>query len=365
MLFAQAVKKAVSMWIEAAALPDAPPSLKVFLTGVGPWMSAMYFSYLCPQEGWNPNPPCSEEQLFEAIKFYDPHICGPVIKKLWYFDPSPWGNTAPAVLRYGSFEAHDLWNQKTLAYYQELDLGTSKDYATELFEVSGMCQLGCAFSIYIGQPADAAALLNSIGFTWDKNGLENFNTWFSAVSAAVPFFVADVEAVFNRLIIFLSSPDGTIDEAEVNNSIPSPAAIAEMEQGSIWTRVGWFYDITSFGANAFLKLGRDDDAYELARLTVAPEQKTLKKSTLVSCHSILGQVAAKRGNMEEADGHFAHALEEAKLSSLPMLEVLAARDWKQHALEPAGRDCNPAESIIDMACTNMNKSREQIKRVLA
>ena len=72
--------------------------------------------------------------------------------------------------------------------------------------------------------------------------------------------------------------------------------------------------MASFGARAFLKLGRDDDAYELARLAVSPEQNTVKKTTLVSCHSILGQVAAKRGELEAADGHFADALAEAKLS---------------------------------------------------
>ena len=58
---------------------------------------------------------------------------------------------------------------------------------------------------------------------------------------------------------------------------------------------------------------------------MSPEQRTEKKTTLVSCHSILGQVAAKRGDLDAADGHFADALAEAKLSRLPMLEVLAAR----------------------------------------
>ena len=62
---------------------------------------------------------------------------------------------------------------------------------------------------------------------------------------------------------------------------------------------------------------------------------------------------------------FARALEEAKLSRLPMLEVLAARDWKKHALDASGRDCNEAESVIDAACAKMNKTREQIASVLS
>ena len=82
------------------------------------------------------------------------------------------------------------------------------------------------------------------------------------------------------------------------------------------------------------------------------------------CHSILGQVAAKRGDLDEAEGHFANALEEAKLSRLPMLEVLAARDWKRYLLEPNGRDCGAAEAVIDGACRKMKKTREQLRPVL-
>ena len=122
--------------------------------------------------------------------------------------------------------------------------------------------------------------------------------------------------------------------------------------------------MTSFGAHAFLKLGREDDAYEVSRIAVSPEQKTEKKTTLVSCHSILGQVAAKRGDLDEAEAHFANALREAALSRLPMLEVLAARDWKRHLLEPNGRDCGTAEEVIDSACAKMKKTREQLASVL-
>ena len=119
------------------------------------------------------------------------------------------------------------------------------------------------------------------------------------------------------------------------------------------------------GAKAFLKLGRDDDAYELSRIAVSPEQKTEKHTTLVPCHSILGIVAARRGDLEEADGHFANALEVAKLSRLPMLEVMAARDWKRHLLEPKGRDVSGAEAVIDAACLKMKKTREQVAPVLS
>ena len=118
------------------------------------------------------------------------------------------------------------------------------------------------------------------------------------------------------------------------------------------------------GEQALLKLGRDDDACELARLILSSKAKLEKKWILMSSHGVLGQFAAKRGDIDEADGHFASALEEAKLSRLPMLEVLAARDWKRHLLEPNGRGASEAESIIDAACLKMKKSREQLAPVL-
>ena len=51
-------------------------------------------------------------------------------------------------------------------------------------------------------------------------------------------------------------------------------------------------------------------------------------------------------------------------SLVSLLEVLAARDWKQHALAPAGRDCGAVEGAIDAACTKMDKTREKLACVL-
>ena len=75
---------------------------------------------------------------------------------------------------------------------------------------------------------------------------------------------------------------------------------------------------------------------------------------------MLGQVAAKRGQLEEASGHFGRALEEAAASRLPMLELLAARDWKR----AVGGSGEAAEAVIDAACAKMGKSRAQLARVL-
>ena len=104
--------------------------------------------------------------------------------------------------------------------------------------------------------------------------------------------------------------------------------------------------------------------HELVPTVVGSEPKLDKKWILMHCHSVLGQVAAKRGNLDEAETHFSGALEEAKLSRLPMLELLAARDWKRHLLEPNGQDASAAEAAIDGACAKMKKTREQLASIV-
>ena len=119
--------------------------------------------------------------------------------------------------------------------------------------------------------------------------------------------------------------------------------------------------IVNLGARAFLKLGRDDDAVETARIAVSAEQQTMQKYVRVECHGVLGQVAAKRGQLEEAGGHFGRALNEATASRLPMLELLAARGWKRAVSERGAA----ADAVIDAACAKMGKSREQLAAVLS
>ena len=281
-------------------------------------------------------------------------------------DPYLMGNQVlPMGLFYGNMNAVDLWYQKTLAAFAEIDLTSSGDYNAYGCEIWGTLSCPITMLILLDQPSKAASLLSATGLAWDTEGLTRFDNFFKAANGTFHTLDQTCEKTFIRLINFLSFPPGAIEKAEVNKWILSPAELAEMERGYIWFRRWGMYDVTSTGALAFLKLERDDDAAELARLTVAPEQQTEKKTTLVTCHSILGQVAAKRGQMDEADSHFARALDEAKLSRLPMLEVLAARDWKKHALDASGRDYNEAESVIDAACAKMNKTREQIASVLS
>ena len=112
-------------------------------------------------------------------------------------------------------------------------------------------------------------------------------------------------------------------------------------------------------AEAFLQLGRDDDAAEAARIGLLPEQHTHDTFAQGKYHRVLGRVAAKRGDAEEAGGHFGRALEEAK--ALPMLQLLAARDWKRSVSASGGA---AADAAIDAACAKMGKSRAELASVL-
>ena len=71
------------------------------------------------------------------------------------------------------------------------------------------------------------------------------------------------------------------------------------------------------------------------------------------------------GNLiSKSNRHFANALNEAKPSCKPMMEVLAARDWKKHLLEPHGWDCSAAEAVIDAAYAKTEKTRGDLASVL-
>lgn len=354
---------------EACRLSDSPTwraslsQTSVFFSG------SMVLSY---REDWNPGEfDSSEAGIMETINFYQYHVCGKIFKNSgnrvdWY---RIGGFLPTLVLWYGNLEGVKMWHQKAIAAWREVDLRTSRKYTDEIHDVHIFAQSGLALLVMLDENAKAADLLHSIGFTWDKEGFENFELWFTGLNTQVPSIPHDawhdVNKALIRIYTFLSFPNGIIDESEVNEWIPSPQELAQMEREFRMIQTMHIYDVVSSGAKAFLKLGRHDDAYALSKIAVSPEQKTLKKTTLVPCHSILGQVAAKRGDLEEAEGHFANALNEAKLSRLPMLELIAARDWKRHLLEPHGRDTSAVESTIDGACVRMEKTREQLGSVLA
>jgi hypothetical protein len=165
--------------------------------------------------------------------------------------------------------------------------------------------------------------------------------------------------------LILSAPEGAIDVAAANawmdkwtpeQRIKGCRRIYNMRLGT------WCFESTT--ARVYLKLGRDDDAYRMCQLALTPEHNCTKRFVLTQCHNILGQVAARRGSFDEANGHYERSLETAKQSGLPLFELLAARDWKKHVLEPDGRSMVTAEAAINAACASMGKTRERLASLL-
>ena len=351
---------------EASALTENA-SLKNFCKNckLSLCLSAVLVTSYLPE--WDPDEyGHNEVDLVGAINFYDSSVCAPVLKARYVKMELHRAGfyTISLALYYGNLAALDTWYGKVLAAFEEIDWTLSRK--CDFWGVEAWSAYWTAIPLFImlGQNQQACALLKATGHAWNKDGEKHLDHVVTATRNIFPTLKRDYELIFVRLLLFLSSPDGAIDEAEVNTWIPSPDVLAEIERDYAYFRFFTISDVTSFGALAFLRLGRDSDAYELSRITVSPEQKTMKKTTLIQCHSILGQIAVKRGDLHEADSHFANAIEEARLSRLPMLEVLAARDWKDHLLGPKDRECQAAEVIIDSACVKMKKTREQVASVL-
>jgi hypothetical protein len=121
------------------------------------------------------------------------------------------------------------------------------------------------------------------------------------------------------------------------------------------------YGILCLAAAAFLRLGQDDDAEEAARILVSPKHHCTLPIDLAHGHNVLGQVAAKRDDLEAAGAHFGRAIEAAEASRFPLVEVLTARDWARAVGASA---VAAADVAIDAACVKMGKSREQLASVL-
>jgi hypothetical protein len=215
----------------------------------------------------------------------------------------------------------------------------------------------CQLLVTIGRPAEACAVLGAMGFAWSDEGFALYDLAFAAFQ--LPGFDQDADAVWQRLLLYAASPQSAASDAEVGAWIPAPAAIAQHVRDQpicSFLHMG----MLSLAASVFLRLGRDDDAAEAARNLETPEHGCFLPSDHPHGHGVLGQVAAKRGDAEAAGGHFGRALEAAVSSRFPLLEVIAARDWKR-AVPASGA---AADAVIDAACAKMGKPRAQLALVL-
>jgi hypothetical protein len=309
-------------------------------------------------DDWNPELNGGEAALAEAMEHWTKtdRKCGLDAKSSslgvnFYMFGTP---AVILALYFGRVPALVQWAEDAAADYKEWDLPRTRDYQANWTEVL-FGRVTCQVLVNIGRPAEANAVLQAMGFTWSDEGFALYDSAYPGISSGFPGFAKDTDAVLHRLLLFLASPQSAALDAEVSAWIPSPAAIAQHELDHTVTHV-LLMGVLGLAASAFLRLGRDDDAAESARILVSPEHGCFLPSDLAHGHGVLGQVAAKRGDAEAADGHFGRALQAAAASRFPLWEVIAAREWKR-AVPASGA---AADAAIDAACVKMGKSRSEL-----
>ncbi len=254
----------------------------------------------------------------------------------------------PLTLRFGNLHGLNKWKIKVVDAFEQISsAGNISSYTRERSHGLSVCFM----FVFLGMIDDARDLL-SAG--------RSEALWQTGISeSSLQNSGSETEDCFKNLLNVLVMDDVCL---EAKQRIPSPEEIVAFDR----TKFRWF-NITSLmglAARAFLKLGRDSDAREVASLAVAPEEHTLKACSLVDSHCVLGILAAKEGGdgggLAAAEAHFAHALRDAKRSGMPMLEVVAARDLKAVVVAAEAK----ADMMIDAACAKMNKTRTDLERYM-
>ena len=171
-----------------------------------------------------------------------------------------------------------------------------------------------------------------------------------------------------RLLVYLTSGDGgdsTVTDEEALAIMPSPTTLVEMDR-AVYFQVWHTASLVVLGARAYLRLGKDEEAEATAREGLAEAKKV---TTRVECHRVLGIVAARRENSEQAQASFLAGMEEARDTGMHLLEMLCARDVKQFVVEKSqgtqGQADEAADAAISAATGRMNKTTADFGELLA
>ena len=247
----------------------------------------------------------------------------------------------PLTLRFGNLHGLNKWKTKIVDAFEQISRARNLSaYTREFINSLNVCFM----FVFLGMIDDARDLLSAgrSEALWQQETC------------------SDKDDCLGQLLTVLVVDDLCVEEKQ---RTPSPKKIVELERMDLYKcRVS---SLTGLAARAFLKLGRDSDAREVASLAIAPEAHNLglKACSLVDCHCVLGILAAKEGGgcgigLATAEAHFADALRDAERSGMPMLEVVAARDLKAVVVAAEAK----ADMVIDAACAKMNKTRADLER---
>ena len=95
------------------------------------------------------------------------------------------------------------------------------------------CVDGAVDELLLGERAATASLLAAAGFGWDDVGFDAYWPVFDAMMDALGSFPKATLHTMVKLGIFLASPDGALDPAEVLAWLPSPAELGELSARSV------------------------------------------------------------------------------------------------------------------------------------
>ena len=352
------VVKCAKLCEEAAALTE-DPILRQYITLCN-FFSAGMFAIMSENEKWSAIVP-GEAALVEAVNAYEYHTHGPVHKsvgnKYDYFRACAWINVPG--LHYGALDVVQTWCEKATGAWLERGIAKSHNYGDDT-EIQWLLNGAIPVLLLLGERTKTASLLAAAGFGWDDVA---FDAWWPAYDEMFGALGTAPKAPFHAIIkleIFLASPDGALDPAEVMAWLPSPTELGELDKPWMVSTFA-LCNVTAFGARAYERLGEDEKAAETARLGVAQHKK---KIVVADCHCVLGRVAARGGDAESAEAHFRSAMNEARTARAYVFEIIAAREWKRHVLDAAGRAAE-ADAVIDAACGRMGKDRATLESLLA
>jgi hypothetical protein len=349
--------------VEASSLSEAPHEKHAAALW---WaFNLICSSAVCDMDDWCPELCGGKAALSEAMVHWSQtnRKSGPAISSTAAtHDMYLWGAAAIMLaLHFGDLPPLGQWVADAAAEFNGRELPRTRDFADTASVDVMMARGNAQLLIRLGRPGDAHTILEAIGFGWGDDSFALYDEFQQNYRLHVPGTTEGGDAVFHRLVVFLATPQSTELDAKVCAWMPSAAAIAQHERGSPLCQHWPWLGMLALAAIAFLRLGRPDDAAEAARILVSPEHHCILPSDLAQGHCVLGQVAAMQGHLEEAGDHFARALGTAKASRYPLLEVVAARDWKRAV---PGDAAGAADAALDNACVKLGKSREQLALVL-
>ena len=317
-----------------------------------------YMPFMSHYTKWDPEEYGGEPALVAAIRSYDFEVDGQFHKtnliKADYFRCGCF--THMLTLHYGNLECLRLWCTKTVAAFQQIGLAKTHDYAAEWCEIMYAFPTGYML-LLAGEQTGLSDLVAAIGFGWDGVGFDKFIPTVSQWTTRNGNATKEGLKVFSKLLIYLSSPDGEIDSAEVSAWMPSPQDLAK-EDKTFYMYSFYIWNTLALGARAFERLKRDDDAAAAAQLGIDLHRK---KFVVADCHCVLGRVLARRGDLAGAELAFRSAIKVAQEARLPLLELIAGRELRKHVASAA----SDGEATIDTACARMKKERAQFASLLA